>query len=74
MTLKQRKLAMNQAQISIGVNNHLMEWFTKHPAFKHIPIPEECPQLFLIPSPATENNTDEPANHREVEHIRSQAS
>ena len=65
MTRAQRELASNQAVINTSVYTDLMKWYkltAMHPAFEDVPIPENCQQPYLIPSPAMENNTDESIN------------
>ena len=61
MTLKQKEIARQRAQIDTKVLTALLTWFIEqsgHPAFKNMTVSSECPKPTIVQDPDTSNNTD----------------
>ena len=61
MTLKQKEIARQKAEIDTRVLTALLTWFIEqsgHPAYKDLTVPAECPKPIIIRDPDTANNTD----------------
>ena len=62
MTLKQKEIARQRAQVDAKMLTALLTWFIEqsgHPAYKDLTVPAECPKPNIVQDPDTTNNTDE---------------
>ena len=62
ITLKQKEIARQRAEIDTKVLTALLTWFIKqsgHPAYKDLTVPAECPEPIIVQDPDTTNNTDD---------------
>ena len=56
MTLKQKEIARQRAEIDMKVFTALLTWFIEqsgHPAYKDLTVPAEYPKLIIVQDPDT---------------------
>ena len=61
MTLKQKEIFRQRAEIDTKVLTALLTWFIKHsghPAYKDLTVPAECPKPKIVQGPDTANKTN----------------